>query len=84
MHEINSACPSWHTMPVNDVVARLTTDPANGLAVAEATKRQAEHGPNRLPAGRKRGALMRLLSQLNNILVYVLLGAGFTKLMLNL
>jgi hypothetical protein len=27
---------------------------------------------------------MRFLSQFNNILVYVLLGAGFTKLMLNL
>jgi len=27
---------------------------------------------------------MRFLSQFNNVLVYVLLGAGFVKLMLNL
>jgi magnesium-transporting ATPase (P-type) len=43
-----------------------------------------EFGPNRLPEGRKRGPLARLLSQFNNVLVYVLLGAGFTKLMLSL
>src|SRR5262249_16699453 len=41
-------------------------------------------GPNRLPAGKKSGPLKRFLSQLNNILVYVLLVAGFTKLMLGL
>ncbi len=43
-----------------------------------------QHGPNRLPEGKRRSALMRFLSQLNNVLVYVLLGAGFTKLMLGL
>jgi P-type E1-E2 ATPase len=37
-----------------------------------------------LPEGKKRGPFMRFLSQFNNILVYVLLGAGFIKLMLNL
>jgi magnesium-transporting ATPase (P-type) len=37
-----------------------------------------------LPEGKKRGALMRFISQFNNILVYVLLGAGFTKMMLGL
>ena len=41
-------------------------------------------GPTGLPEGKKRGPFMRFLSQFNNILVYVLLGAGFTKLMLNL
>ena len=43
-----------------------------------------KYGPNRLPEGKKRGPFMRFLSQLNNILVYVLLGAGFVKLMLGL
>src|SRR5262249_40905317 len=37
-----------------------------------------------LPEGKKRGPLKRFLAQFNNILVYVLLAAGFTKLMLNL
>ena len=37
-----------------------------------------------MPESRKRGPFARLLAQFNNILVYVLLAAGFTKLMLNL
>jgi len=46
--------------------------------------RLQNYGPNRLPKGRKRNSFARLLAQFNNILVYVLLAAGFTKLMLNL
>jgi magnesium-transporting ATPase (P-type) len=56
----------------------------NGLAAAESSTRLQNYGPNRLPEGKKRGPLMRFLAQFNNILVYVLLGAGFIKLMLNL
>jgi magnesium-transporting ATPase (P-type) len=74
----------WHAMPADEVVKRLTTSADKGLDAAEASARIRQYGPNRLPEGRKRGPLMRLLSQFNNILVYVLLGAGFTKLMLGL
>ena len=42
------------------------------------------YGPNRLPQGKKRGPFLRFLSQFNNILIYVLLVAGFVKLMLSL
>ncbi|MCG6940488.1 MAG: HAD-IC family P-type ATPase [Thiohalocapsa sp.] len=76
--------PLWHTLSGDDVVAELATDPTTGLDPAEATERLTEHGPNRLPAGKQRGPFMRFLSQLNNVLVYVLLAAGFTKLMLGL
>ena len=65
-------------------VKRLATDTGKGLDAAEAANRLQKYGPNRLPEGKKRGPFMRFLSQFNNILVYVLLGAGFTKLMLNL
>ena len=74
----------WHAMTADDAVSRLATDSTRGLPATEASDRLAQHGPNRLPAGKPRGALMRFLSQLNNVLVYVLLGAGFTKLMLGL
>jgi magnesium-transporting ATPase (P-type) len=74
----------WHAMSVDEVVKRLTTDIGKGLAANEASTRLQKYGPNRLPEGKKRGPFMRFLSQFNNILVYVLLGAGFTKLMLNL
>src|SRR6516164_6403754 len=74
----------WHAMSVDEVVKRLTTDTGKGLHAGEASSRLQKYGPNRLPEGKKRGPFMRFLSQFNNILVYVLLGAGFTKLMLNL
>jgi len=75
---------TWHAMAVDEVVRRLTTDIEKGLDAGEASRRLQKYGPNRLPEGKKRGPLMRFLSQFNNILVYVLLGAGFIKLMLNL
>jgi magnesium-transporting ATPase (P-type) len=75
---------AWHSMPADDAMKRLTTDAGKGLDAAEASKRFEKYGPNRLPEGKKRGPLARFFAQFNNILVYVLLGAGFTKLMLNL
>jgi magnesium-transporting ATPase (P-type) len=75
---------AWHAMTVDAAVKRLATDTGKGLDAAEAANRLQKYGPNRLPEGKKRGPFMRFLSQFNNILVYVLLGAGFTKLMLNL
>jgi magnesium-transporting ATPase (P-type) len=75
---------AWHAVPADQVIGRLNTDPATGLDAAEASRRLSQYGPNRLPEGKQRGPLMRFLAQLNNILVYVLLGAGFVKLMVGL
>jgi magnesium-transporting ATPase (P-type) len=75
---------AWHAMSADGVVDRLATDREKGLDAGEAARRLQTYGPNRLPEGKKRGPLVRLLSQFNNVLIYVLLGAGFTKLMLSL
>jgi magnesium-transporting ATPase (P-type) len=75
---------AWHSVSADQVVDRLKTDPAAGLDANEASQRLAQYGPNRLPEGKKQGPLIRFLAQLNNILVYVLLGAGFVKLMVGL
>src|SRR5215475_14140535 len=75
---------AWHAMSAEDVVKSLATDCDKGLDATEAARRLQLYGPNRLPEGKRRGPFMRFLSQLNNVLIYVLLGAGFTKLMLNL
>ena len=75
---------AWHAMSAEDVEKKLRVDPNRGLDVAEAAERLKSHGPNRLPQGKKKGPLMRFLAQFNNILVYVLLTAGFVKLMLSL
>jgi calcium-translocating P-type ATPase len=67
-----------------EVVKRLVTNSAKGLDLSEASARLLKYGANRLPEGRKRGPFTRFFAQFNNVLVYVLLAAGFTKLMLSL
>jgi magnesium-transporting ATPase (P-type) len=80
----DNVAAAWHALSADEVVKRLATDRENGLDAAEAATRLRKYGPNRLPEGKKRGPFIRFLAQFNNILVYVLLGAGFTKLMLSL
>ncbi len=64
-----------HALHANDCLAALEAS-VNGLTGAEAARRLAEHGPNRLPEVRVRGPLRRFLAQFNNVLIYVLLGAA--------
>jgi magnesium-transporting ATPase (P-type) len=73
----------WHTMSPDEVVKRLTTNSESGLDLPEASARLQKYGLNRLPEGKKRGQLARFFSQFNNVPVYVLLTAGFVKLMLS-
>ena len=75
---------AWHALSRAEVVDRLAIDPDKGLDPTEASSRLQKYGPNRLPEGKKRGPVARFLTQFNNILIYVLLGAGFVKLMLSL
>ncbi|TCM14394.1 calcium-translocating P-type ATPase [Novosphingobium sp. PhB165] len=74
----------WHAMSVAQVTQQFRVDPVNGLDTHEASDRLRIYGLNRLPQGKKKGPLIRFLAQLNNILIYVLLAAGFIKLMLSL
>jgi len=74
---------SWHAMAADEIARRFEVDPTQGLGAAEAAKRLGTYGPNRLPQGKRRGPVARFLAQLNNVLIYVLLGAGFIKLMLS-
>jgi magnesium-transporting ATPase (P-type) len=75
---------AWHAMSPVDVVTRLMTNPEKGLEQSESAVRLEKYGLNRLPEGKKRGPLARFFTQFNNILIYVLLVAGFTKLMLSI
>src|SRR5262249_10580371 len=74
---------AWHAMPRAEVVTQLATDIENGLSLSEASRRLQRYGPNRLPEGRKRGALSKFFAHFNNMLIYVLIAAGFIKLMMN-
>jgi magnesium-transporting ATPase (P-type) len=75
---------AWHAMSQAEVIERLATKPEQGLDLPEASARLQRYGPNRLPEGKKRGPLAKFFSHFNNVLMYVLLGAGFIKLMMNL
>ena len=75
---------SWHAVAADEVLRRLDTNVQSGLSGTTVQQRLAKYGHNRLPEGRRQGPWMRFLQQFNNILVYVLLGAGFVKLMVGL
>src|SRR5215813_1708714 len=79
-----SDVPAWHALAADEVLRRLNTDLKKGLETNEVSQRLLKYGPNRLPEGKRQGPFMRFLSQFNNILVYVLLAAGFVKLMVGL
>jgi magnesium-transporting ATPase (P-type) len=82
--EPQSGPGAWHAAGADEVVSRLRTDPAGGLDAGEAARRLTEYGPNSLPEGRKQGPVKRFVLQFHNILVYILLGAGFVKMLVGL
>jgi magnesium-transporting ATPase (P-type) len=73
--------PPWHALPA-EVVRERCAGALGGLSGAEAARRLVAHGPNRLPAGKGRGPLARLIAQFDNVLIYVLLGAGIVTVLL--
>lgn len=74
--------PLWHAEPVPQVVRRLGTDPARGLSAAEAERRLAQHGPNRLPEGERVHPAALFFRQFRDFMVLVLLGAGVVSFLL--
>jgi Ca2+-transporting ATPase len=71
----------WHTLPVPAVLEQLQTSP-QGLSQAEAARRLAKFGRNELPTRRGRPLLARLLDELRNPLILILLAAGALALLL--
>ena len=71
-----TASPPWHSLAIEQVASALCSDPAQGLADAEAASRLAERGPNRLAEKPPRAAWRRFLDQFRNFLVIVLIGAA--------
>jgi len=62
----------WHTLPVEDVVSLLQSDPT-GLTSTEAARRLAQYGPNELQETRRISPWAILLEQFKNILIIILL-----------
>ncbi|MBX3452143.1 MAG: cation-transporting P-type ATPase [Planctomycetaceae bacterium] len=65
-----------HSLPADEVLELLGTDPEAGLDILELETRQARFGPNLIPAARGHGPLLRFLLQFHTPLVYILLAAA--------
>src|ERR687891_1118132 len=65
----------WHARPIDETLRRLETV-RTGLGREEAERRLAAYGLNRLETRRPRSPLVRFLAQINNVLIYVLLGSA--------
>ncbi|MDT3436042.1 HAD-IC family P-type ATPase [Haloarcula sp. 1CSR25-25] len=61
----------WHTLALQAVYSRLKTD-SDGLSSDEATTRQSEYGPNRLPQKEPTPAWLIFLRQFRSPLIYIL------------
>ncbi|MEK7851876.1 MAG: cation-transporting P-type ATPase, partial [Deltaproteobacteria bacterium] len=66
----------WHVLSGEDIVRRLETDTSKGLSMAEASRRLAEFGPNRLAEKEPPSAFRLFLEQFNNFIVWVLIAAS--------
>ncbi len=66
------AAVAWHALPAEAVLSELGVSEA-GLATAEANRRRARFGPNRLPRPHPPGVLRLYLRQFKKPLVYLLL-----------
>jgi cation-transporting ATPase F len=69
-----------HGLPIEDVLARFGVRPDRGLAAIEAEARARRFGPNVIARERGTSWGRRILAQLHNPLIYVLLAAGVVML----
>ncbi|KAA1055568.1 cation-transporting P-type ATPase [Azospirillum argentinense] len=79
--EASTAPLPWHAQPPDQALAALDS-PDDGLTPDEAAERRRRYGLNRLTPPPRRSALMRFLAQFDNLLIYVLIGAGVVTVLL--
>ena len=69
------ATPAWHTLPAEETLPLLESS-ASGLTSDEARRRLEQYGPNQIRRKGKDSILTLLWRQINNPLIWVLLGSG--------
>src|SRR5687767_4429510 len=65
----------WFSKSIDETLKELEVDPATGLSDVEAAARLQKFGPNRLKGKKRKTILQLFVAQLNDALIYVLLGA---------
>lgn len=66
----------WFSKPTKEALKELNVDPSQGLSSGEALTRLEKYGPNKLKGKPKKSLITLFLSQLKDMLIYVLLGAA--------
>jgi P-type Ca2+ transporter type 2C len=72
---------NWHSLEIDKTFRSLSSG-KEGLSPDEVQKRLSQYGPNKLPEGEQRSALMRFLLQFHNVLIYVLMVAAVVTALL--
>ncbi|HUG03745.1 MAG TPA: cation-transporting P-type ATPase [Steroidobacteraceae bacterium] len=72
----------WHALDRDTALMAFDTR-TDGLTEAEAGRRMARFGGNRLPQAVRRGWFVRLLAQFHNVLIYVLLASAVLAFVLD-
>jgi Ca2+-transporting ATPase len=70
----------WHSVSIDDAVARMGSHLVNGLSPAEAGRRLREYGPNTLQAARPTAWYTVLVRQFTDVLIFILLVAAVISL----
>ncbi|WP_372590724.1 cation-translocating P-type ATPase, partial [Guyparkeria sp.] len=81
MAERSDQSTDWHSLGSEEALAKVDST-EDGLSQTEADRRLETHGPNRLPAGKRRGPAARLAAQFNNLLIQVLVAAAVVTALL--
>ena len=71
-----TAIVHWHNLPAGEALARLASEPAQGLTRDEALRRLAQHGPNTLPKAERRSLWRVFARQFASPLIYILFVAA--------
>jgi len=67
---------AWYMLSAQEAAAKLQVDPRQGLSAAEAERRLAQYGPNRLKEQAPRPVWLKLLDQFKSLLILILILAA--------
>ena len=70
----------WFTKSPKDVLKELNVSEKTGLSTEEVKKRLEKYGPNKLKGKPKKSLLQLFLAQLQDMLIYVLIGAAVVNI----
>lgn len=70
----------WFNKSQDDILKELDVTVSQGLTTEEVKRRQEKYGENKLKEAKKKSLIALFLSQLNDALIYVLLGAAVITL----